>query len=255
MKCVIYANCQGIGLRHFLVKAGFPYEVKSFENYRLILGEQTKEDFLKSASECDLFIFQPTDAKYDELCAQRCVDNVLPKSARTLSFSYLFNSGIAPLLDEHGNIWGREYVHALMAVYPREQILEMYVRGWIDFGMVPRYLACAAEQARREVFTTIKMAEWVVDNRQRRPFFTFNHPTSVTFAEMATRVMIAAGCPPAQPITWTHWNECGLPMHCPISPYAVKAFGWDQAPDADAYECYRQALIKVLDSSLDQRAA
>lgn len=248
--CIIYANCQGMGLAHFLRKADFPYEIRTFENFRFILKEQDPEEMMQLAPRCDLFIYQPTDAKYDTLCAQQIVNNLLPTHCRTLSFSYMFNSGMFPLCPHGHDIHGKEFILPLMAVKSDEEIIRMYHDGTIDFGMTSRFLACASEQARREVFTDIKMAEWIVRNSFWRPFFTENHPTSITFCALASKVMDTVGEGDPSKARHRHWNEVGLPCGRPLSRYAVRHFGLsdqpDTTPELDSEKCYLDLLKQVL---------
>lgn len=255
--CLVFANCQGLGLAHFLRKANFPFEIRTFENYRFILKEQDPAEFKELAKRADVFIYQPTHPKYDDLCAQNIVDGVLPKHCKTVSFPYLFNSGIAPLLEHGQDICGAEYVRALMDVCSNEEILQRYEDGTINFGMTARFLACAAEQARREVFCDIKMAPWMVDNRHLFLMFTANHPTSHVFWQLAWQTVLEVGTYSFvnlhefnKPV---HWNEVGLPCQLPVSRYTIKEFGIvgmypDTTPELDSEKCYRDLLLRVLET-------
>lgn len=246
---LLFGNCQVQGIAHFLRKANFPYEIRTFENFRFILKEQDPAAFKDLAKHADLFIYQPTDAKYDDLCAQRIVDNVLKPSCKTISFPYIFNHGYLPLAAHGNDIFGEEYVRALLdAGVTKEIILNRYEAGMIDFGMIPRFFACIAEQARREVFTDIKLARWMVNSRGGQLMLSYNHPSSEVFVELAQRVIERMGLPPVS-IRWEGPNEVGLPCSMPLSRYAINTWGMDAqpdtSPDLNSEKCYRDLLLAV----------
>lgn len=246
---IAFGNCQVQGIAHFLRKANFPYEIRTFENFRFILKEQDPAEFKELARHADLFIYQPTDAKYDDLCAQRIVDNVLKPSCKTISFPYIFNHGYLPLAAHGNDIFGEEYIRALLdAGITKANILDRYKAGTIDFGMVPRFFACIAEQARREVFTDIKIARWMVNHRHKQLMLSYNHPSSEVFVELAFRVIEAVDEGDAL-FRWDGPNDVGLPCSMPLSRYAIKTWGMDAQPDMapqlDSEKCYLDLLLAV----------
>lgn len=251
---ILFGNCQVQGIAHFLRKVNFPYEIRTFENYRFILKEQDPYEFKELSKHADLFVYQPTDAKYDELCAQRIVDNVLKPTCKTISFPYIFNHGYLPLAAHGNDIFGEEYIRALLdAGVTKANILDRYEVGTIDFGMVPRFFACIAEQARREVFTDIKLAEWMVDHRHLHLMLSYNHPSSSLFFELARQVMWHDGYYDMSSGFWSDKNEVGLPCSMPLSRYAVKEWCMTDAPDTspqlDSEKCYRDLILQVFERS------
>ena len=244
--CLIYGNCQGYGVGRFLEKTSFGYDVKIFQNYRLILKEEDPADLHACAAKADLFIYQPINEKYGELCTEHMLHEVIPKDCRTVSFACQFNSGIEPLIEHGTSILGSEYVKALMEIRDNQQIINAYHGGTVNFGMLARFLACAAEQARREVFCDVPMIDWILNNRTKRLFLTQNHPTSFLFAELARRTISFLSGRQEPEIPIASWNEVGLPCGLPLSRYAVKEFGHNLPVDPEAEDHYKKLLDRIL---------
>lgn len=243
--CCIYANCQAGGLAHFLAKAAFPYDIEVFHNYQLILGEQSPAALKESASRCDLFIYQPTrEMKHGELSAEYYIEKVIPKHARAVSFAYQYNYGFFPLIGHGDGVLGTEYIESFLKTNSLHTVLGAYDQGVMDFGLWPRFLYCAHEQAKREMECDIKMTDWIVQNRHKRLFLTFNHPCSILFAALAERVMEHLGFM-IPPIQWSHYNEANLPCEVPMSPYVINKFGWWEEPSEHAAHYYRALLEKA----------
>lgn len=243
--CVLFANCQAFGLAHFLNKAGFPYETQVFENYKLILGEQSPAALKESAGACDLFLYQPTrEMKHGELSAEYYIEKVIPKHARAVSFGYQVQMGFFPLIGHGDGVLGTEYIEPFLKTNDLHTVLGAYDQGGMDFGLWPRFLYCAHEQAKREMECDIKMTDWIVQNRHKRLFLTFNHPCSILFAELAYRVMNHlellgdASLPPS----CLSYNEANLPCEVPMSPYVIRQFGWREEPSEHAASYYRTLL-------------
>lgn len=247
-RCCIFANCQAHGLRHFLAKAAFPYEIDVYQNYQIILKEQSPDALREAASQCDLFIYQPTrEMKHGELSSEFYIEEVIPKLADTLAFPYIYNTGHFPLCGHGDGIIGLEDLRDICRDCSKEMVLGLYGKGLLDFGLWPRFLACAQEQAKREAVCDVTMSDWMMDNRDKRILLTFNHPTSITFAALARRVFLALNLPDPGEIPWTHWNECNLPCAVPVSPYVIETFKWREQPDPEAHAYYRQLVEKAWD--------
>src|SRR2546430_14436136 len=104
MKILLYGNCQMDGLLHYLKQTSFgkanTFDV--FHNFRLILGEQSRDDFWKALNDAELVIYQPTSNL-------TCKDGRMIPDTRTLlavspkriAVGYAFNHGFFPLV-KHG---------------------------------------------------------------------------------------------------------------------------------------------------------
>lgn len=242
-RATIFSNCQADGLAHFLRKAGFPYEIEVFRNYQIILREQTPEALHESASKCDLFIFQPTrEEKHGPLSSEYYVEKVIPKTARTIAFPYLFNHGFFPLVAHGESFIGMDAMDAVYWRMPKAQLLALYDTGMVDFALWPRFLTCLAEQAKREQICDIALTHWIAANRNRELFINFNHPASELFAELAREVISIVNDAEAPPIPVGHPNEAGLPCDLPVSQYVIHEFDWQRPSDATAQEHYRKLL-------------
>lgn len=249
-KAVVFSNCQAQGLAHFLRKAGFPYQIETFLNYQLILKEVSAEALTESASKCDLFLFQPTrEMKHGPLSSEYYVEKVIPKSARAVSFGYLFNHGAFPLIGHGDGFMGMAEMPEHYWRMSKSDLLAVYDTGLIDFALWPRFLACAAEQARREQHCDVRLSAWIVDHRHVQTFLNFNHPSSILFAELAREVMRIVLGAEAAPIRVDHLNEANLPCDLPLSQYVIDEFDMRVTANPHAHEHYRKLLSLAWDKA------
>lgn len=245
-RCCIFSNCQADGLAHFLRKAVFPYHIETFLNYQLILGEQSPVALTESAARCDLFIYQPTrEQKHGPLSSEYYVERVIPKSARSLSFPYLFNHGLFPLVGHGDGFMGAAEMPEELWRLPVSELLHRYDRGEVDFALWPRFLACAAEQARREQQCDVRLSPWIVDHRHVQSFLNFNHPASALFAELAREVMGLVLGVEVGPIRVDHINEASLPCDLPLSQYVIDEFDMRVPANPHAHAHYRTLLERA----------
>jgi len=240
---VIFGNCQSFGLAHFLRKAKFPYDIKVFENYKLILKEQTPEALRESAAQCDLFIAQPTrEMAHGELSAEYYIEKVIPKTAQVITFPYCVNNGFFPLIGHGDGFMGTAEMSADYWKLSKDCLLAMYDTGLIDFALWPRFLACAAEQARREQQCDIRLSTWIINNRHLPLFLNFNHPSSLLFAELAREVISFVNDAEAPEIHVHGLNEANLPCDLPFSSYVIEEFNWQIQANPFAHAHYRKLL-------------
>lgn len=190
--CLSYSNCQGQGAVHFLRKSPLAesFEFSHYNNYAIILKEQSAEDMLHEASHADVFLYQPTPAiQYCELSTEVIVEEVVPRDSLKLSFGYGFNHGFFPLV-HHGQWQAGEEIKRLAREVPAE-LLSRYDDGVLNFDCQQRFISCLAEQRRREEKDKddIPMADWILENyRRQQSFLCENHPASAYLARVAHRV-------------------------------------------------------------------
>lgn len=241
--CVIYANCQADGLALFLKRAHFPYDIQTFKNYQLILGEQSHDDLREAAASCDLFIYHPTaEADHGDASSDFYVRSVIPKSANHIAIPYAYNTGCFPLLGHGGKTYHAALVNASLRGRPLDAVLGEYEAGVFDFQMRRRFFDDVAEMIRREETMAVKISDWIVTNSNLRLFLNENHPSSVLFAELARRVFQVAVGHDCGTIPCDGENDANLPCTLPISQYAVKEFGWREKAHPAAHKDYRMLL-------------
>lgn len=242
-RCCIFANCQADGLAHFLRKAEFPYQIETFLNHQLILGETNPAALTESAKHCDLFIFQPTkELKHGPLSSEFYIEKIIPKTSQNISFPYIYNHGMFPLIGHGDGFMGMAEMNPDYWKLPKDQLLYDYDNGLMDFALWPRFMHCAAEMAKREQDCDVRLSSWIVDHRHVELFLNFNHPSSILFAQLAREVISIVLGTEAAPIRVDHLNEANLPCDLPLSQYVIDEFNMRLNANPYAHQHYRKLL-------------
>lgn len=250
MKTVIWANCNGRGLGHFLKKTDFPGDTQVFENYMVPSGELAIEDVQAAAKNCDIFIAQPTEPhKQIHEHTVRLLDEFVPKSARriyfqplkSLAYNLLLPIGGYPEKEAPSNYFGLEDIEPFLRAHSLQEVMEAYDAGRIEFRCRWRLHDTLAEQRKRESVCHIKVADFMERNHQSRLMLTLTHPTSRVFAEMARQVWKLVHGRDVQP-EWVSDNDAKLPCSEPLSQYVVNALSMNCPANPLAHERYRVFL-------------
>jgi Polysaccharide biosynthesis enzyme WcbI len=262
--CLIYSNCQGDGLVHFLKRAGLEreYDFVVWHNWQLMLGEQRPDDMLVSVQQLrqrgGVAIFQPTNSFDCEKLGMSVPGTVelFPKDGyagvEEISFPYNYNHGFFPFV-KMGPGWDgwigseqvKEFAKHATSREARDNLIKAYFGDRLHYDCARRFIECLAEQSRRERECDIQMVPWILDNYwQHRLFLTYNHPTSVLFAEMARLVIEKLD------LGW-HWfsylpgideNEAGMNGVQPLHPAVVRELGLDYPATDHAIEYFHGIL-------------
>ena len=248
-----YSNCQGRGLVYFLRKSVMAdyYEFVHYDNFRIILGEQSPADLNKDAARCQVFIYQPTPAlKYGSLSTEEMCTNVVPLDAFKVSFAYGFNHGFYPLV-HHGSWRTSRQVLNLVKACPQE-LLEAYDQDRLEFDCFNRMIECLNEQRERETAMDVKMADWVLENFKRQQLFICeNHPASAYFAELAGRVLKHLEPAWQQELPFASENDAGLPCGMLVAPQVTKELELDYPAQPGAKAYFRKKLQELIKSNLE----
>lgn len=255
---VSYSNCQGQGVVHFLKQTPMVehYEFRHYNNYQIILGEQTPEDLMRDARTAEVFLYQTTPAiKYGMLSTEEMCASVVPKSCRKIAFGYGFNHGFFPLV-HHGN-WKTSLEVLVMAKEHPTELLQRYDLGHINFGCSERYNFCYFEQQRREqgeneaahvaeaVF--VPMSDHInAVYKTKQLFICENHPASEYFSALARRIYHVVHGYDIGELPYSTNNDCNLPCGMLVSPYVVKEIGLSYDPEPGAHEYFRGHLEKLI---------
>lgn len=263
-KAVFYGNCQMDGLVYFLRKTSFvkDYDVTIFHNWRLMLNEEeTGQQLIDAAKSCDLLLYQPTREF-------ACRDGTLVPSTDDLGASvvsgvrvskaYQFNHGFFPVV-KHGCWKSSAQVADIAGSYlthPPSQVKDKMFRalnaGTLNFGCAARFIACLAEQTRREIFCSIKMGLWILANCQRvRLFNTTNHPSSALYLaiirEFLSEFEHGRYYDEGEALTYDGPNDANIPMGVyPTSPQAIAELSLEYAADPNAHEYLRERLEELI---------
>lgn len=256
---VSYSNCQGAGVVHFLKQSSISslYDFHHYNNYQILLGEQSPEDLMSDSKRADVFFYQTTPAlKYGMLSTEEMVQSVVPSSSLKLAFGYGFNHGFFPLV-HHGQ-WQTGETVKLRAQTEPEKLLFDYDQGHVNFDCRGRFESCLQEQIRREVAEKasadsvgavfIPMSDVIQSLHQTTQLFLCeNHPSSGYLAALASRVITALT---NEPVTLSHAtnNEANLPCGLLISPCVVRELELQYEPEIGAHAFFRGYLSRLIDS-------
>lgn len=253
MKLVSYANCQLFGVLHFLKQSKLAghCEFKHYNNFQIILREQSAADLFEDSAQADIFVFQPTPAiQYCELSTEQMIESVVPNGALKISVGYGFNHGLFPIV-HHGQ-WqtGRQVLQ--LAKDDPATLRIAYDHGTLKFDCALRFIACLNEQARREKAIDIKMSDFILAEFQKQKLFICeNHPASAYLAELARRVLrfieIEMGLR-LEPETVTHTgdNDANLPCGMLVSPYAVSELDLQYPAEQGAHKYFGEFIERLI---------
>lgn len=219
--CLIYANCQGGAIGHFLKKSPFfqaNYRIEYLVNYLMI--HEKKEVSLDQIRKADLFIYQPTDEKYGVYST----DNLLlylKDSCCKISFPYLYNDSFWPLFRAEQKIVNAEpIVNLLDSGISVIEIALKFLCLKIDFKFQDRFQKTMQILSEKEACTTVKAKDYILDNyKKERLFLTHNHPSTSLLVHCANQILSILQYPLLKKEDFPNPNEACLPGFFPISAY------------------------------------
>jgi len=107
-KCLIFANCQGQEISHFLLRhkeyAG-TYETVHLSNFDFIRNK--KPLLIKVLQQTDCFIYQPLSNQYGLYSSDNIVSYLRPGCV-TISFPYIYNDALWPFAPSGNSLKGGE---------------------------------------------------------------------------------------------------------------------------------------------------
>jgi len=235
-KIVLFGNCQSEQLfRLFsLLLPQSEFEIKNFSNNTRTGNLLPSEEILSAIRGCDVLIYQPLSKNHGDLSEDNLL-KIIRSNCTKISFPYIFNSGVyslchAPRSTTHGYgmIYGEEVIIDLVkAGKNREEIIEDYKNGVIDFDLKTRFRESIAEMAKREAQLDIKLTDFIEKNYQKQKnFITHNHPSNLLLLEIIRQVTVIAQLP----IEENSFPKIIFPdlieTNCPISPYDIMIHGY-----------------------------
>jgi hypothetical protein len=231
--CVIYANCQGEAVSTFLKKSKSfvdTYEIVSLVNY-VVLAEKTVLD-KNILANADLFIYQPLADRHGVYSTKEVL-KLLSPTCKKLSFAYIYNDGLWPLLIEDKVIKGEDIILKLLQEgLSLPKIILRFYRGKIDFRLKERFKKSLNILSEKEKSTDIKTTEYILENiESRRLFLTQNHHTSEIYIYITNQILDKLKFNPIPgPNTYT-FNEANLPDCWPQSPYETYILNYKYITD------------------------
>jgi hypothetical protein len=231
--CIIYANCQGRGIKIFLQKHPLfneTIEIITLESY-IFINEQLQLpiDLFKTAS---FFIYQPVDNKYGYYATDH-VKSYLPEHCQSISFPYIYNNALWPLFEDVQGIVGQEAISKLFEQgYSLKQVTDLFFDEAIDFKFEERFKQSISILKEKERMTDISISDFIACNlRKNKLFLTQNHPTSIVFVYCVNQMLRRLGFSVLPETLSYHVNEASLPDCWPLSPYEKKFYGYQYNDD------------------------
>jgi len=255
VRIVIYANCQGIGIRKFLrlfTDDDERLEILNYENYKIILGEQPVEPLLRDAGLADVFIYQPVYRAHGVCSTDPDTENVRTATragCRLVSFPYLYNDGLWPLYHE-GISQNVEVISRIFAEGGTlDDALAAYELGRLYFSLKERRLASLELLKEREAPLEIQVGDFIEEHiLSHELFFVQNHPTSALFHEVVGRIYeLIFGKPVASGYSnLVGANYAELPGRYPIDRYCIEEgeIRYVDGPEDGAADYYK-GLIRA----------
>jgi len=254
---VIFGNCQAGHIKLIINKllSDTQFNVEIYSN-------NFREEMMKSSSEiisaigcADIFIYQPLGEKHKELSEKNLLNNVVKDSCKSLSFTYIFNSGVYSLChapfsgkNSYGTVYGEEEIIKLINDFnSKDTIIQKYKHGEIDFRLIKRFEQCLGEMKRRESSTTIKLSKFIGEHyRHQKLFISHNHPSNIIFYEILRQIQNTIDIP----LNLERIREISeLPeTNSPISPYDVKIHNYRFPYDETWYVKGKELIEKIVES-------
>lgn len=96
MNILIYANCQGIGIKYFLSKSEHISNNYRIEHIRI--DELVNNNLvlnIEKLKQADIFIYQYLDEKHGDICTNNIMKYLKP-DCKKISFAYIYNNSFYP---------------------------------------------------------------------------------------------------------------------------------------------------------------
>lgn len=230
MKICIYANCQGDGVAHFIRQVHPSWDVRVHHNWQILMGETSEVDLMRDAADCDVFIYQPTDAlKHGMLSTEEMVAQTVPRHARFISFAYQFNTGFFPIV-KHGKWWTGDMV--MNMARNGYGLATPFDNDGLIYDCARRFAENLAEQEDREKNCTVKMVPWILENYQSKHLFLLcNHPASELFVGLAGKILFELGPEMCGRMTYNTPNDANLPGYHAVHKAVKRELGLMYEPD------------------------
>lgn len=264
-KIVIFGNCQAGKLKE-LLSALLPaseFDISNFSNNTRTGNLKSNQEILSAIGDCEILIYQPLSNLHGEL-SEKNLKKTIKINCVPISFSYVFNNGAyslchAPLNNKHsyGFIFGEEVIIDLLkSGKSKEEIIQDYREGEINFNLIKRFNKCLIEMKKRELSTNIKLAEFIEDNYQKEKLFiTHNHPSNIIFYEIIRQIMTLVSLP----IDQCEIQKSTIPdlreTNCPITPHDINIHGYEFNADKDWFIKGASLIELIIDNYFVEQCA
>jgi len=196
LSIVVYSNCQGRPVCHLLEKALSPHyecQIKFIRNYEIAHAFEylSVQNFVKTA---DIVFYQPQRKLIDGRLfydVPEIIKKDLPVACIKISFPYVFNSAIWPIVHDVDHLISSNFlVDLIKDGCDADRVDALYRAGDLDFDFAGRWGSTMQILADRERFTDVKLAGFIGDNIHRDClFFGHRHPRHPVYVECARQCL------------------------------------------------------------------
>jgi hypothetical protein len=242
MKIITFGNCQAGYLCSLLSQSILDDNVKiSFLSSNTRTGDKKDDDeIIQEISTCDLLICQSLGEHHGKI-SHKNIQKIMKPGSKIIRFPYIFNSGISSLLhapfsasNAYGEIYGKAHIISLFNKgFTKQQVIDMFKRGEIDFDLNNRFLNSLSEMEKREAHLEIKLSQYIQNNyKKTKLFITHNHPEPVLFYELIRKIIAIHPINIDFDKVKSNTNRLNQ-TNCAISPYDVSCHGYEFSFDND----------------------
>ena len=258
MNIVIYANCQGGGIKHFLEKSKeIQNKYKSIYHIRaddLVFKKNNLDlNYVKNAN---VFIYQHIDDRHGDIGTNNILNFLNPDCIK-ISFTYIYNNSFypvkGPLIIEHSHksklckiIYDNSEVITKLIDDNKtlEEIYELYENNMIDFLFEERWNNTMKILQTREKKCDIKISDYIIQNfKKERLFLIENHPTSVIFIQVVNQILEILKIDKLN-INYGI-NDANLLGILPIDISSKNYFNYEFDIDNDSTEYYKKIIKNI----------
>jgi len=257
---VIYANCQGIGISHFLKKS-----IHIFKNYNinhiriddLVFKKNTIN--YKLLKRADILIYQHLDDKHGEDISTNTILKILKSKCKTISFPYIYNNSFYPVKGPlvikdshrckpcHVIFDNSEAITDLIdKKYTLNEILKLYLENKINFNYQKRWDYTNNILQQKEKICDIKILDFIKKNfSKQRLFLLENHPTSIIFINIVNQILQKINMSPIN-LSDYKINDANLSGGLiPLDDSSNKFFNYEFDIKENNLEYYKQIITNI----------
>ena len=201
MNIIIYANCQGVGIKYFLSKHE-KFQNLNIKHIRVDELINKREDIVHDVfKKADILIYQIIDEKHEKYSSDNILKYINDKCIK-ISFPYIYNNSFYPfkgpiiINDSHKKKLTKiifdnseKITNIIDENKTLDEIIHLYIENKIDFDYNERFKNTMRILMEKEKKTDIKVSAFIINNYKDYPLFMLeNHPTDYIFVYVVNRI-------------------------------------------------------------------
>lgn len=258
MNILIYANCQGIGIKHFLIKSKYIINNYKIKHIRIdeLINKRLKLN-IEKLKNADIFIYQYLDEKHGDICTKNIL-KYLKLDCKKISFAYIYNNSFYPIkgpetiLDKFihkkcTSIYDNSEViiNLINSGLSLEQIIDLYDKNQIDFNYSLRWDTTNNILEQKESNCDVKVLNFIKSNfNKQRLFLLENHPTSIIFIEIVNQILQILNLDKLN-IQNYGLNDANINGYLPIDESSKKYFNLEYSSDDNSSLYYKKIINNI----------